>query len=59
MSKILKSIVAMLALAFCFSLTAIAQETTGTIEGTITDPAGAVVPGVEVTIASSSATRRY
>src|SRR5688572_18500828 len=56
MSKILKSIVAMLALAFCFSLTAIAQETTGTIEGTITDPAGAVVPGVEVTIASSSAT---
>lgn len=52
MSKILKSIVAMLTLTLCFSLSAFAQETTGSIEGTITDPNGAVVPGVEITIVS-------
>ncbi|HVF46960.1 MAG TPA: TonB-dependent receptor [Pyrinomonadaceae bacterium] len=40
--------------ALVLSLSAIAfgQETTGSIEGTITDPNGAVVPGVEVTITS-------
>jgi Outer membrane receptor for ferrienterochelin and colicins len=52
MSRILKSITAIFTLALCFSFTAIAQEQTGSIQGTITDPAGAVVPGVEVTIAS-------
>jgi hypothetical protein len=52
MFRILKSIVAIFTLALCFSFTAFAQETTGTIEGTITDPVGAVVPGVEVTINS-------
>jgi len=56
MFRILKTIVAMLTLAMCFGLTAFAQETTGSIEGTITDPAGAVVPGVEVTIAAGSRT---
>lgn len=56
MSKILKSIVAMFTLALCFSFTAFAQETTGSIEGTITDPNGAVVPGVEITIASRART---
>lgn len=55
MSRILKSIAAIFTLALCFSFTAFAQETTGTIEGTITDPAGAVVPGVEVTITSRTA----
>jgi hypothetical protein len=50
MSKIVKSIVTMMALVMCFSLAAFAQETTGSIEGTITDPNGAVVPGVEVTV---------
>src|SRR5687767_9783369 len=50
MSKIVKSIVTMFALVMCFSFAAMAQETTGSIEGTITDPNGAVVPGVEVTI---------
>lgn len=50
MSKVFKSFVTMLAFVLCFSLVAVAQETTGSIEGTITDPTGAVVPGVEVTI---------
>lgn len=54
MSRILKSITAIFTLALCFSFTALAQEQTGSIQGTITDPAGAVVPGVEVTIASAS-----
>jgi hypothetical protein len=37
---------------FCFSAIAFGQATTGSIEGTITDPNGAVVPGIEVTIAT-------
>src|SRR6185295_11073875 len=42
-----------------FSLTAIAQTTTSTIEGTVKDPQGAVVPGAEIKVkASSLATER-
>ncbi len=52
MSRTFKYIFATLALALSFSFTAMAQETTGSIEGTITDPVGAVVPGVEVVIES-------
>ena len=33
------------------------QETTGTIEGTIKDPSGAVVPGVDVTVAGTGYSR--
>jgi hypothetical protein len=33
-----------------FSVTAVAQEITGSIAGTVTDPAGALVPGATVTI---------
>ncbi|HSI88147.1 MAG TPA: TonB-dependent receptor, partial [Pyrinomonadaceae bacterium] len=54
MSRTFKFIFATLALALSFSFTAIAQETTGSIEGTITDSAGAVVPGVEVVITSQA-----
>jgi hypothetical protein len=54
MSRTFKFIFATLALALSFSFTAMAQETTGSIEGTITDPAGAVVPGVEVVITSQA-----
>jgi hypothetical protein len=57
MSKIVKSIVTMFALVMCFSFSAMAQETTGSIEGTITDPNGAVVPGVEVTVTSRARTQ--
>lgn len=54
MKNILRSLVAMSALIMCFSFAAIAQETTGSIEGTLTDPNGAVVPGVEVTVTSQT-----
>src|SRR5437762_7662760 len=37
---------------FLFSALAVAQVTTGTISGTITDSTGAVVPGVNVTLKS-------
>jgi len=33
-----------------FALPLAAQETTGTIAGTVTDPSGAVIPGVTVTV---------
>ena len=33
------------------------QETTGTIEGTIKEPTGAVVPGVDVTVAGTGYSR--
>lgn len=51
--KFLPSIVALL---LCLTATAFGQETTGTIEGTITDPAGNVVPGVTVTVGSRGTT---
>jgi hypothetical protein len=43
----------LLALAFCFGLSGIvrAQETTGTIFGTVTDPAGAAIANATVTVA--------
>ncbi len=40
----------------CLSGVAFGQETTGNIEGTIRDPQGAVVPGVEVTVTSTGST---
>jgi hypothetical protein len=43
------------ALIFClFATAAFGQETTGTIEGTIKDAAGAVVPNITVTVTSAS-----
>ena len=50
MKKNLKFISIMLSLVFCFALTAIGQDTTGEIQGTVTDQSGAVVPNVTVTI---------
>ncbi len=54
MKNILKTLFTLSALVLCFSFAAIAQETTGSIEGTLTDPNGAIVPGVEVTVSSQS-----
>ncbi|MGI8542166.1 MAG: carboxypeptidase regulatory-like domain-containing protein [Aridibacter sp.] len=54
MNKNFKFIPLVLTIVFCFSAIAFGQATTGSIEGTITDPNGAVVPGVEVTIATRS-----
>ncbi len=56
MNNIIRSTVAMLALVLCFGVSVFAQELTGSIEGTITDPNGAVVPGVEVTVTSRGGT---
>lgn len=55
MKKSLKFIPSILLALICAS-GSLAQETTGTIEGTIKDPNGAVVPGVEVTVKSVSST---
>jgi Carboxypeptidase regulatory-like domain/TonB dependent receptor-like, beta-barrel/TonB-dependent Receptor Plug Domain len=48
-------------LSFMLALSAIAfgQNTTGTIEGVITDQNGAVVPGVSVTVKSTGTTAGY
>ncbi|MFN6963493.1 MAG: carboxypeptidase regulatory-like domain-containing protein [Pyrinomonadaceae bacterium] len=46
-------VITMLSLVLCFSAVAFGQRTTGDIEGTITDPQGAVVPNVTVTIVSA------
>ena len=54
MSKNFKFISMVLTIVFCFSAIAFGQSTTGSIEGTITDPNGAVVPGVEVTVSTRS-----
>ncbi len=45
-----KLISLVMSLVFCFSTIAFGQETTGSIEGTVKDANGAVVPGVTVTI---------
>ena len=45
-----------LCLAFALGAVAMGQETTGSIEGTVKDPNGAVVPGAQVTVTSAAAT---
>src|SRR5260370_8670079 len=46
--------VSFLLLAFTLLPTALAQETTGAIQGTVTDPSGALVPDATVVAASNS-----
>ena len=57
MIKKFKFISLVLSLVFCSALIAFGQETGGSIEGTVKDTTGAVVPGVEVTITSSGRTQ--
>ncbi|HEX8638504.1 MAG TPA: hypothetical protein VF692_10605, partial [Pyrinomonadaceae bacterium] len=45
-----------LSFIFCLSVFAFGQETTGGIEGSVKDPAGAVVPNVTLTITSAQET---
>ena len=45
-----------LCLAFALGAVALGQETTGSIEGTVKDPNGAVVPGAQVTVTNTAAT---
>src|SRR6266852_5422812 len=48
------SIVKVFALILLFCAAAIAQETTGGLQGTIKDPSGAVVPNAKVVVTSTS-----
>jgi hypothetical protein len=50
MSKNFRFILLTLSLIFCLSALAFGQQTAGTIEGTVKDPKGAVVPGASVTV---------
>ena len=53
MRKNIKFITLLFTMVFCLALTSLGQETTGNIEGSIKDQAGAVVPNVTVTISST------
>lgn len=54
MKRNLSFIFSLLIMSLCFSMSIFAQETTGSIEVTVKDTAGAVVPNVSVTIASAT-----
>jgi hypothetical protein len=54
MLRNIKMFFMLLAVVCCVSFTAIAQETTGVIEGTVRDPNGAVVPGVVVSVVGTN-----
>lgn len=54
MNNNFKLISLVLTFVFCFSAIASGQETTGNIEGTVTDPSGARVAGVTITLESPS-----
>jgi len=56
MAKSIKTFSFLLAFVLMFSFGALGQEQAGAIEGTITDPQGAVVPGVEITITARQST---
>jgi len=47
-------IVLVLALCGAFSFSALAQETTGGLQGTVKDPSGAVVPGAQVVVTGTA-----
>ncbi|MFM9904048.1 MAG: TonB-dependent receptor domain-containing protein [Pyrinomonadaceae bacterium] len=52
MNKNFKFVSLVLALALALAASAFGQETTGSVEGTVNDSTGAVVPGVTVTVVS-------
>jgi hypothetical protein len=54
MKKSLIYLKLILLFVFCLAATNFGQETTGGIEGTVKDPAGAVVPNVTVTVTSAN-----
>lgn len=59
MSKKFKFISGALSLLLCFAAVAFGQRTSGNIEGTVTDPNGAVVPNATVTVKSVGATAGF
>lgn len=56
MNKNFKFITGVLSFVLCFAAFAFGQRTSGNIEGTITDPAGAVVAGASVTLKNAGTT---
>ena len=56
MKKNMRFMIAILSILFCLIASAVAQETTGNIEGTVKDPTGAVVPNAAVTIRNLTST---
>ena len=59
MNKNFKFISLVLSFVFCFSAIAFGQETGGSIEGTVRDPNGAVVPNATVTVKSTGTTAGF
>jgi hypothetical protein len=59
MNKNFRFVSMALSLILCFAAVAFGQRTTGNIEGTITDPNGAVVPNATVTAKSTGSTAGY
>ena len=59
MNKNFKFITGALSLMLCFTAFAFGQRTSGSIEGTITDPNGATVPNATVSVVSSGTTAGY
>ncbi|MCV4777483.1 carboxypeptidase-like regulatory domain-containing protein, partial [Escherichia coli] len=59
MSKKFKFISGALSLLLCFAAVAFGQRTSGNIEGTVTDPNGAVVPNATVTVKSVGGTAGF
>src|SRR5215213_6745768 len=59
MNKNFRFISMALSFMLCFAAVAFGQKTTGNIEGTITDPNGAVVPNATVTAKSTGTTTGY
>jgi hypothetical protein len=56
MKKILVNLTLVLSVVLSLSLVAFGQETTGSIEGTVKDAAGALVPNITLTITNAKAT---
>jgi carboxypeptidase family protein/TonB-dependent receptor-like protein len=56
MKKSFTSIALLWSLVLCLSMVALGQETSGSIEGTVKDATGAVVPNITITISTAAAT---
>ena len=59
MNKNFKFLTLVMSFVLCFAATAFGQRTTGNIEGTITDPNGAVIPNATVTATSTGTTAGF